>query len=216
MQQTTTDSNPLNQNNIVELNPQMLKKVCPACGTIFYIDLTQKRRGRQKKFCRYRCGTDFHCRNVRTKDGERDRMKDYFRDFPEKRFLASTKSLAKERKMVFDLDEAWFKERLDRGICEVTGLPIKVKQYVQGARGDRGFFSPSIDRIDNAVGYIPSNCRIVCWCYNLCKNQFTDREVNALALGILIQSIPRALKTQFVDSLPNLLASSLPSGHTLF
>ena len=216
MQPINSDINQRNQENVIPFNVKSLEKVCPACGTIFYIDPSIKRRGRKKIYCNYRCGTDYHCKHVRDKDTERLRMSEYFTEYPEVRFLASTKRLAKIKQIAFDLDANWFKERLARGVCEVTGLPIKVKQYSAGKRGNRGFFSPSIDRIDNNAGYIPSNTRLVCWGYNLSKNQFTDREVNALAVAILIQSIPRSLKAQFIDSLRNILVASLPSGHTLF
>ncbi len=195
--------------------PEFIEKTCPSCGKTFTVS-TAKKRGRKQIYCSYRCGTDFHCNHVRDKDAQSARVAKHFSDYPEKRFLASTKQLAKAKNIAFALDESWFKERLERGVCEVTGLPIRVKQYKKDDQGGRGFFSPSIDRIDNSVGYIPSNCRVVAWGYNLAKNEYTDREVNALAVAVLIQSIPRALKAQFLDSLPNILVAALPSGHTLF
>jgi predicted RNA-binding Zn-ribbon protein involved in translation (DUF1610 family) len=202
-------------NEVIDLSQATITKICPACGKHFTISAAKK-RGREQKYCCYRCGTDYHCKHVRTKDSQRQRVSEYYLEYPELRFLASTKQIAKEKGLAFDLDAVWFKERLARGICEVTGLPIKVKQYTKGKRGDRGFFSPSIDRIDNNAGYIPSNCRLVCWGYNLSKNQFTDREVYALSVAILIRHIPKSSQKAFLKSLPEILVASLPPGHTLF
>jgi hypothetical protein len=133
-----------------------------------------------------------------------------------KRFLASTKQSAKVRGLLFDLSEAWFKGRLDRGVCEVTGLPVRIKLYKKGDAGQRSFYNPSVDRVDNALGYIPSNCRLVCWGYNLAKHDCTDRDLNTLAISLLIQSLPPGMKDTFLAVIPPVLLASLPSGQWLF
>ncbi|MEQ1638854.1 MAG: hypothetical protein ABL903_19520 [Methylococcales bacterium] len=192
-----------------------VEKICPSCFSVFSVT-TKPKRGPKQKYCKHRCGTDYYCNNVRDKNSERIRMATYFSDNPEKRFLASTKQSAKERGLSFDLTAEWFKERLGRGICEVTGLPIKIKLYKAHDKGNRGFYSPSIDRIDNTVGYIVSNCRLVCWGYNLGKNKFTDRDLNALAVSLLVQSVPKMAKDDLLKLIPNTLLASLPSGHCVF
>jgi hypothetical protein len=200
---------------IIESDEITITKNCENCGRIFTIPKT-KRRGRTQKYCCHRCGVLFHCRHVRDKKTHKTRIAKYFADNPERRFLASTKISAKKRGLAFDLSIDWFKERLDRGVCEVTGLPIKIKQYKEGDTGQRGFYSPSIDRIDNNVGYLASNCRMVCWGYNLGKHQFTDRDLNALSISLLIQSLPPSMKNDFLKLMPPVLLASLPSGHQLF
>jgi hypothetical protein len=192
-----------------------ITKNCENCGKPFTVS-AKKRPGRVQKYCCHRCGTLFHCRYVRNKETHKTRIAKYFADNPERRFLASTKISAKKRGLAFDLSIEWFKERLDRGVCEVTGLPIKIKQYKEGDTGQRGFYSPSIDRIDNNVGYVASNCRMVCWGYNLGKHQFTDRDLNALAISLLIQSLSPSMKNDFLKLMPPVLLASLPSGHQFF
>lgn len=54
------------------------------------------------------------------------------------------------------------------------------------------------------------------WGYNLAKNSFTDRDLMALAVALLIQCIPGTVRKRFLKFLPNVLLGSLPSGHTLF
>ena len=192
-----------------------IQKTCPSCGAIFSVS-SKPKKGRKKIYCKYRCGTDYHCNHVRDKRAQNDRIAMYFNEHPDKRFLASTKQSAKNRGLSFDLTAEWFKARLDRGVCEVTGLPIKIKLYKKNDMGNRGFYSPSIDRIDNTVGYIPSNCRLVCWGYNLAKNKFTDRDLCALAVSLLIQSVPAMVRSHLLKLIPNTLLASLPSGHHVF
>lgn len=211
--------NPSADNAAANVNPLhaagVIFKTCQNCGKEFSVPAIQK-RGRKQIYCTYRCGTDFYYNSVRENEDFKARSAAYQAGNPAKRFLSSTKRAAKLRKLGFDLTEQWIQERLDRGICEITGLPIKVKQYKQSDIGSRSFFSPSIDRIDNSVGYIPSNCRIVCWGYNLAKNQFTDREINALAVSLILQSLPLTAQTSFLSMLPKILLASLPSDHALF
>lgn len=49
--------------------------------------------------------------------------------------------------------------------CAITGLDFNV-DVIGGKRP----YLPSIDRIDNSVGYLPSNCRIVCSGINIAMN----------------------------------------------
>jgi hypothetical protein len=56
------------------------------------------------------------------------------------------------------LKKLWDKQE---GKCNYSGYPL-------GNIGD-GFYSPSIDRIDNAIGYIESNVQWVCWGVNNMK-----------------------------------------------
>jgi len=189
-------------------------KQCAFCKEDFLTDIGRK--GRKKIYCSKECSTKYHNKNSkRTAAENRDKIAKYFQDKPEKRFLASTKSSAKKRNLVFDLTETWFKERIEKGVCEVTGLPIRPKPYQKGSVGDRGFYSPSIDRIDNNIGYIESNCRLVCWGYNLAKNKFTDRDLNALSLSILLRYTPKGSKSALLEFVSDNILSSLPSGHSL-
>jgi hypothetical protein len=58
------------------------------------------------------------------------------------------------------INTAWVRERLERGVCELSGL-----QFEPWTRGTTAFI-PSIDRIDSSKGYDPENCRIIVWALN--------------------------------------------------
>jgi len=59
--------------------------------------------------------------------------------------------------------------------CPILGLPLHV-----GAAG-RTDNSPSLDRIDNAKGYIPGNVVLVSWRANRLKGSATATELMQLA-----------------------------------
>lgn len=185
-------------------------KICRHCNSEF----TYVRKRKPKKFCSQKCASDFHNANGK-KDHEamRERMARYYQENPAKRFYSATKASAKKRNLAFDLSEEWFETRLNRGRCELTGFPVKSKPYRKNEQGKRSFYSPSIDRIDNSIGYVPSNCRIVCWGVNLVKSSFTDRDLNALSLSLILNNLPKSSHENFLKSLPHNLIASLPSGH---
>jgi len=62
-------------------------------------------------------------------------------------------------------------ELLSFGVCQKTGI----KLIIDGTKNNP--YSPSVDRIDNSVGYTKENIQIVCAIYNFCKNQFSDDDV---------------------------------------
>lgn len=73
------------------------------------------------------------------------------------------------------IDTAWIEQRILRGVCEVSGLPLVMSQ------SGREPFSPSLDRIDNSKGYTPENTKLVCWLYNRAKGHWTHEVIMQLA-----------------------------------
>lgn len=73
---------------------------------------------------------------------------------PARHLHNSTRRSAKERGLAYELDVAWFSERINRGACEITGIPF-------GEVLAHDPYAPSPDRIDNSVGYTPSNTRLI-------------------------------------------------------
>ncbi len=187
-------------------NEQLTTITCANCGaTHSYV---KKRKA--KKYCSHKCGVSFYGREIRDKKAQRERIKKHHQKHPEKRFHSALKSSAKDRGLEFDLSEEWIKKKLAKGICEVSGMPIRPK--IGTKKKGRDFYSVSFDRIDNSQGYTKSNVRAVSWGYNLGKNKFSDRDINALSLGVVLQHIPKSLKETFVEMLPQSLISDLPSG----
>ena len=92
------------------------------------------------------------------------------------------KHRALKHKLFFDLSVEWIKTRLELGICEVTKLPFTmVTEETYNTQNNMQPFSPSIDRIIPSLGYVESNCRVVCSIFNLCKHHWTDNDVMLFA-----------------------------------
>lgn len=73
---------------------------------------------------------------------------------------------------------------LDRGdivipeTCPLLGMPIK-----RGRRGDDQ--CPSLDRIDNSLGYVPGNVWVISWLANKMKATATKEQLDAFAVNWL-------------------------------
>jgi hypothetical protein len=96
---------------------------------------------------------------------------------------------AKQRDIGFELSQAWFKEKIKDGICEVTGIPL-VLTYddnlaVKSKGQNRHPFAPSVDRIDSNLPYTEDNCKMVISIYNTCKGSFTDESVEIFCKAFL-------------------------------
>lgn len=66
-----------------------------------------------------------------------------------------------------DIDLDWVMKRLDRGVCELKGIPFVYEK--------RHPFLPSIDRIDaSQPGHMKDNCRIVLWGLNAFKGTASE------------------------------------------
>ncbi len=78
----------------------------------------------------------------------------------------------------FDLDKEWLVTILEKGVCEVTGIPFQMEGgKVNG--GNRSF-TPSLDRTDPTKGYTKDNTKVVVWIYNGAKGVGTHKDVMKL------------------------------------
>ena len=95
-----------------------------------------------------------------------------------KQLVTTARNRANRAKMQFDLSwEIALKLMLENNFkCARTGVTFDftVEGYTKSNRNPR---SPSIDRIDNSLGYTIDNVQIVCWFYNVAKSTFDENDV---------------------------------------
>lgn len=87
-----------------------------------------------------------------------------------------------EKRGDFDLDLNFIIEKLEKGRCEVTGLKF---DFSCMGKGKKNPFAPSIDRIDNKLGYTKSNVRFVLWAVNLMHGEMTDDQLIKMCKAVI-------------------------------
>jgi hypothetical protein len=93
---------------------------------------------------------------------------------------------SKKRGTPFDLTREWIQERLDRGVCEISGIPFFFNDvWFTGGRHLASPFIPSIDQIHPGEGYTKQNTQIVCFIYNTAKSVFKHEDVITLAKALI-------------------------------
>lgn len=101
---------------------------------------------------------------------------------PARYLWANWRESAEVRGLDFDLSRGWVERRLDRGVCEVTGLSLSWDR-IDGAF--RRPLAPSADRIDVARGYTEDNVRVVSSWYNYARQDWEDALVLRVAEAAL-------------------------------
>lgn len=87
-----------------------------------------------------------------------------------------------DRDKSHQLDIDWFVEKLNKGICEVTGLKFDFEPHPIYGKNP---MAPSVDRIDSSIGYTKENSRLVIWQYNMGKAETTDEEFYQFCLSVV-------------------------------
>lgn len=79
----------------------------------------------------------------------------------------------------FSLTYEWVRERLERGVCEITGVKFDLspneKKHARRAN------SPSVDQKLAGVGYTPENCRMICLALNTAFGMWGEEAFKPLA-----------------------------------
>jgi hypothetical protein len=89
------------------------------------------------------------------------------------RMVSDAKKRARKKKIPFGLTDHCVREMfyMSRGKCSLSGLPFRPPEG-EKVRHMRNPYAPSIDRIDNALGYTPDNVRLICVAMNLAMHQW--------------------------------------------
>lgn len=114
--------------------------------------------------------------------------KNHYVKNPASWLMAFTKSRATckkdEKQREFNLTHEWFQKRLDKNVCEVTGIPFVLK--LGKTTYSRSPFQPSVDRIDRTKGYTIDNCQLVCLIYNTSKSVYLHEDLMKLARALIL------------------------------
>lgn len=108
---------------------------------------------------------------------------------PWKGLLHAAKRRADKSGIAFALTDDWAKSRYT-GFCELTGLPFVISG---GKRPGPKMGSPSIDRVDQSIGYEPNNCRFILNCVNVFRGQMSDVEMLKVAHALVERATPPTL-----------------------
>lgn len=107
-----------------------------------------------------------------------------YRESPPGRARSLLSDAARRRPVEVSLE--WVVARLERGVCEATGLKFDFAARTDG--GHQNPYAPSLDRKDPAQNYTEENTQVVILAYNFAKGQLQDsaaREViKRMAAGL--------------------------------
>lgn len=79
----------------------------------------------------------------------------------EKHLLIRTKYMSKRYKVPFDISIDWIKQKLDRGVCEVSKSTLVIPVYKDNINAEDRMYTPVIVRVDKTKGYTNDNCQVV-------------------------------------------------------
>jgi hypothetical protein len=89
---------------------------------------------------------------------------------------------ARRNKLPFDLDRQFVREKLEGGVCELSGL--RIERAAPGKRRTHPY-APSLDRIKPELGYIKSNVRLICFAVNRARSDWGDEVLLTIASGLV-------------------------------
>lgn len=134
------------------------------------------------------------CRNLEARASSKRRRQSI--ETRASRLVAAAKGRAKDRGLPFDLDVEWVLERLEVGICQLSGKPFDLSET-------RSMSTPSLDRIDPKGGYAKTNTRVILFGLNAALGTWGQEK--------LFEAVGAAMKMQSNTStiLSRKLAESL-------
>jgi hypothetical protein len=99
--------------------------------------------------------------------------------------LTNAKNRAKEKNLDFNLTKLWVLQKLDAGVCELSGIPFDLQPTDKTHFNP---FSPSIDKIDAKKGYTFDNSRVIITSLNMALGEY--------GLDLYLQVAKKVIKHQ--------------------
>lgn len=186
----------------IKYNP-METKICTSCKKALLIsEFYKQKRGKfgVKSICKS-CSDLFH-KNYRKNNLEqyakyqkkhRDQNKDYNKnDILRKeqyvltikgrttRLYSSAKNRAKNKGWEFNITPEFIYQKLLPLKCEVTNLDLSLDRELTHKANA---LAPSLDRINSNKGYTLDNVQIVCWWYNVMKQDWSKEIIKNLLIN---------------------------------
>jgi len=87
--------------------------------------------------------------------------------------ISTAKHSAKSKGLAMNLTIDWLLPKLERGVCERTGLKF---DFHSNSRG-KNRLAPSLDRIEPELGYVKGNVVLVIWQYNAAKITYSHEDL---------------------------------------
>lgn len=97
--------------------------------------------------------------------------------------LRRAESRAKQKGMDYSLTAAWAQARWT-GRCELTGIPFDLFK----SRKEGMSRCPSLDRIDNLLGYTKENTRFILYSLNAFKSNTSEEEMLFIARALVART----------------------------
>ena len=126
-------------------------------------------------------GLQTHCRECISKQNEGYRITPEYRTGI---LWRSARLRSRKANVPFTITKAWVLERLERGVSELTGLPLVFEQHDRYSQHPA---APSLDRIDPSKGYTEDNTMVVCWAENCIMSQY-PMEIVRVYCGAILKS----------------------------
>lgn len=125
-------------------------------------------------------------RDPANQDHIRTWRRGYRKRKPEYALLSARRKNARRRGQAFELTLEDVRKMLEPMTCSVTGIKLTTDWEGPG----KNPWAPSIDRCNNAVGYVPGNVRLVCWAYNLAKSEWDDEGCEMSEKRVFVIQVP--------------------------
>jgi len=95
------------------------------------------------------------------------------------------KNRARKKGIPFDLDRDDIQERIDNGLCELTGIPFDLET-------PRAWNAPSLDQIEPSAGYTNENTRVVLYAVNVMANTWGAQKIVEIGRQITAKQIEKS------------------------
>ena len=153
-------------------------KLCKRCGEARHLsDFRAHNKGGLRGTCKQCENTAVREAKPWASDAKRAYLKERRATHRGFSLTNDAKRRAKEKGLAFDLDWRDIQARIDRGVCEVTGIAFDLST-------PKAWNAPSLDQREAKGGYTPENTRVVLYALNTMANCWGEDLISLIADAI--------------------------------